>query len=117
MTPEAQAYKRIFTLLFMLRYEFEWICEGAKPDKSKRGTSEYYQKKRYYDAVKGNYDTVFGMIKALLKATNKSTAEIIEMEMTSERIKDLHVGLDTLLEIDNIEEVMTVIKNSMVPHE
>ena len=117
LSPEAQAYKRIFAMLFLLRDDFSFIVRGAKPNEKLKGTDFYKVQKAYYSAVSENFNTVNAMINRLLKVSSGDTSRFIAKEMTSERIKDLHVGIDTLLDIQNVEEVMNVIKTSMVEHE
>ena len=115
MTHEAQAYKRIFAMLFMLRDDFAWICKSNKPDERFKGTHLYNAQKAYHKSVSDNFNAVNAMINRLMRVSDGETPRIIGREMTSERIKDLHVGLDTLLDIKNIEEIMTIIKSEMIP--
>lgn len=116
LSAEGQSFKRIFMLLYLLKDEFAWQVKNQKlPDKIPFPHG-FAQHKSYLAMLNKNHQSVCAIIHNLHLAAKSKASHIIIEEMTSERIKDLHVGIDTLLDIQNIEEVMTVIKASMIPN-
>lgn len=116
LSAEGQSFKRIFMLLYLLKDEFAWQVKNQKLPAKNSPPYAFTQAKSYLAMLNKNHQSVCAMINNLHLAAKSKASRIIIEEMNSERIKDLHVGIDTLLDIQNIEEVMTVIKASMIPN-
>lgn len=115
LSPEAQAWKRIFAMLYLLRDDFSMRVHESKLALQLYTGQELQNAKRFHKLNVANHQAVCAMIHNIHLQARSKASTLISEEMTSERIKDLHVGLDTLLDIENIAEVCETLKKAMIP--
>lgn len=115
LSPEAQAWKRIFAMLYLLRDDFSMRVHESKLALSLHTGQELLNAKRFHKLNVANHQAVCAMINNIHLQARSKASRIISEEMTSDRVKDLHVALDTLLDIDNIAEICELLKKAMVP--
>lgn len=115
LSPEAQAWKRIFAMLYLLKDDFADRVFESKVAMSKTLPHLLQTAKRFHEINVKNHLAICTIINGIHLQAKSKASGIISEEMSSSRLKDLHEFMDVILDIENIGEIGVLLKQSMQP--
>jgi len=115
LSPEAQAWKRIFAMLQLLKYDFADRVHESKMSLKIVPENLLPTAKRFHDMNVNNHLAICTIINKIHLQAKSKASSIISEEINSDRIKDLHEFLDVILDIENIGEIGQILKQNMQP--
>lgn len=113
---EALTFQRVFLMLTLLKEDFSFIVLGKDEVLRKiekgfgKNSNRYKNAKEWFDAHSFGFNAVVNTdrrMKASIKSRERNI--VLHRDLTSERIKDLHALLDTIMEVDDIASLTKII--------
>lgn len=125
MIGKDNPFFRIFALLYMLRDDYKFLVHNTKHQiikaktlgvipKSGNKPNKLHPLEVSYKGELASLQAITNEIQRLHREAGYKHQSIIEADMTSDRIKDLHSFMDMILQVKNIDVVSQIIQEGLV---